>query len=98
MFKKIRSYITALLQNIQGHLTPSNIGSIGPTLRGVSTNDFSNITGLRRGLHDIGTQIYYCKVFGGEAAHSHTGVSHSLTDFGKTSVLGKKIPSLFSLL
>lgn len=61
-----------------------------PHSRGVSTNDFSNITGLRRGPHDIGTQIYCCKVFGGEAAHSYTGVAHSLTDFGKTSVLGKK--------
>lgn len=69
-----------------------------PHTQGVSTNDFSNITGLRRGPHDIGTQIYYCKVFGGEAAHSYTGVAHSLTDFGKTSVLGKNTFPVFSSL
>lgn len=30
MFKEIRSYIKVLLRNIQGHLTPTSIGSIGP--------------------------------------------------------------------
>lgn len=97
MFKDIRSYIKALLRNIQGRLTPTSIGSVGPTL-GSFNKWFLRHYRPKKGI------TWYCdsdlllqSCLGKSCPLSHW-YGPWLDWLWKDICIRKKIPFLFSLL